>query len=277
MKIFNFIFLAIMIFASFMIGARYGMGPWPGIGMTVLIIVYYIYRFIPQIFATNGRKLFAQGKFDDAVYWFGRAVGTKRANPYIKLEYSYVLLRTGDVEKAETLVSSILGARRVDPQLRGKAVIQRCMCYYKRGNLEEAMEDAMELYNDGYRSISLYGLIGYFKIITDPMSDDTMKFCEEAYEYADDDRDIRDNLLICHYNRGDYKKAKELSDMVLEAEPMFVEAWYHGAQVDYKLGLYEDAKKKLMRIPECHRSFMTTIPEEDVDRLMEQVESKLRK
>ena len=38
-----------------------------------------------------------------------------------------------------------------------------------------------------------------------------------------------------------------------------------------------DAKKKLMRIPECHRSFMTTIPEEDVDRLMEQVESKLRK
>ena len=275
MKFFNFIFLAIIVFAAFMIGARNGMGPWAGIGMLVLVVLFYIYKSIPQIFAANGRKLFMQGRFDEAKHWFGRAVGTNRANAYIKLEYSYVLLRTGDVEKAEQLVTSVLGNRIVDTKLRGKAIIQRCMCYFKRDNLDEAMEDAMELYNDGYRSISLYGMIGYFKIYQDPMSEDTMSFCREAYDYADDDRDIRDNMLICYYNRGEYEKAKEISDKVLEAEPMFVEAWYHGAQVDYELGLYEDAKKKLDRIPECHRSYMTTVPEEDVEKLTEMVDQKL--
>lgn len=270
MKIFNFIILAILLVSAYLI-------KWYiGVGLTILVILYYIYKFIPQIFAMNGRKLYLQGHFDEGAYWFGRAVGTKRANPYIKLEYSYVLLRTGDVEKAEQIVNSVLGSRKVDPKIRGKAVIQRCMCYYKRDNLAEAMEDAWELYDDGYRSISLYGMMGYFKILTDPMSEETFRFCKEAYDYADDDRDIRDNMLICHYNRGEYEKAKEISDKVLENEPMFVEAWYHAAQVDYKLGLYEDAAEKLGRIKECHRSFMTTVPEEDVEKLTAQVRSKLK-
>lgn len=245
-----------------------------GIVVTLLMAAYMVYKYLPDIYRARGRKFFSEGNYGAAKRMFKKAVDTGHAKGDIRMEYSYILLRTGDVEEAEQVVNNML-AYKINPKYKGRAIIQRCMCYYKRGNLQEAIDDAMELYNDGYRSIMLYGMIGYFKILQAPMSDDTFNFCKEAYDYADDDRDICDNLLICYYNRGNYEKAKELSDKVLEKKPKFVEAWYHAAQIDDKLGLYEDALEKLEHIKDCNRSYMTTIPELDVIKLRESIKAKL--
>ncbi len=245
-----------------------------GLAATVIFIAYFIYTYLPQIYCIIGKRKFGEGKYDEAAQWYKKAVDTGHAKGDIRMEYSYILLRTGDVDKAEQIVNEIL-SYKLKPQMRARAVIQRCMCYYKRGNIKEALDDAMELYNDGYRSIMLYGMIGFFMIETDPDSEKTFDFCCEAYEYANDDRDICDNMLICHYNRGEYERAKEISDSVLDAQPLFVEAWYHGAQIDDKLGDYAAALEKLERIKDCRRSFMTTIPESDVKELKQAVEQKL--
>lgn len=245
-----------------------------GIVVNLLMAAYMVYKYLPDIYRARGRKFFSEGNYREAKQMFKKAVDTGHAKGDIRMEYSYILLRTGDIEEAEQVVNNML-AYKIKPEYRGRAVIQRCMCYYKRGNLQEAIDDAMELYNDGYRSIMLYGMIGYFKILQDPMSEETFNFCKEAYEYADDDRDICDNLLICYYNRGNYEKAKELSDKVLEKKPKFVEAWYHAAQIDDKMGNYEDALEKLEHIKDCNRSFMTTIPELDVIKLRESLNAKL--
>ena len=84
-------------------------------------------------------------------------------------------------------------------------------------------------------------------------------------------------MLICYYNRGEYEKAKEISDKVVETSPKFVEAWYHAAQVACKLNDYEDALEKLEHIKECRRSFMTTISEEEIAKLRADIEAKIKK
>ncbi len=245
-----------------------------GIILSVVLVLYGIYHYLPQIYRYKGRVYFNEGNYAAAKRMFKKAVDTVHAKGDIRMEYSYILLRTGDIEEAEQIVNNML-CYKIKPEYRGRAIIQRCMCYYKRGNIDEAIEDGMELFNEGYRSIMLYGMLGFFKILKDPMSQETFDFCMEAYDYADDDRDICDNLLICYYNRGEYEKAKEISDQILEKSPKFVEAWYHGAQIDYKLGNYAEALEKLEKIGECHRSFMTTIPEKDVEALTEEVKKKL--
>ncbi len=243
--------------------------------VTLLLIIYGIYKYMPDIYRIKGKKAFSEADYKSAKAMYQKAVKTGRANTDILMEYSYILLRTGDVDEAAQVANNVL-CHRIKPEFRGRAVIQRCMCYYKQGNLEEALADATELYDDGYRSIMLYGMLGYFKLLQSPDSDETFDFCKEAYDYADDDRDICDNMLICYYNRGEYEKAKEISDTVLEKSPKFVEAWYHAAQIDDKLGLYEDALEKIRKTDECNRSFMTTIPEDDVVKLKEEIENKMR-
>lgn len=267
----KFIFFILICIALFFV---YRYSVVLGIILSVVIVLYAVYHYLPYIYRYKGRKAFNEGNYSEAASMFKKAVDTGRANIDTRMEYSYVLLRTGEVEEAEAIVNNML-RYKMKPSYKGRAVIQRCMCYYKRGNIDEAIEDGMELFNDGYKSIMLYGMLGFFKTLKDPLSKDTLDFCLEAYDYADDDRDICDNLLICYYNRGEYDKAKELSDKVLEKAPKFIEAWYHGAQIDNKLGRYADALEKLEKIGECHRSFMTTISEEEVEALTEEVKSRL--
>ncbi len=237
-----------------------------GIAVSLVLIAYGIYHFLPQIYRSKGARCFDNADYSDAKQWYEKAVKTGHAKGDIRIEYSYVLLRTGDVDAAEQVVNNML-CYKLSPKYKGRAVIQRCMCYYKQGNLDEAIADAEELFNDGFKNTMLYGMLGFFKLLKAPMAQETFDFCAEAMDYAGDDRDIMDNMLICYYNRGEYEKAKEISDKVLERQPKFVEAWYHGAQIDNKLGKYNDALDKIEKIKDCNRSFMTTVSEEEIEAL----------
>lgn len=267
-KLFLIICFCLLVYVGFRIHWIWG------IFTTLAVITYAVYRLLPALMQVRSRKYFMDGDYESAKKVLAKAVSIKSASDDVKMEYSYILMRTGDFKDAEEVVDKIL-RNPVDANLRGRAVIQRCLCYYKQDNLKEALEDATELFESGYRSMTLYGLLGYFKLLLNPNAPETFDFCKEAYEYASDDRDICDNLLICYYNKGEYERAKEISDAVLENNPKFVEAWYHAAQIDCKLGDYKSAKEKLDKIPDCNRSYMTTVSEEDVEKLINDVNSKL--
>lgn len=240
----------------------------------MIVLIYGVYRYLPVFIQLRSRKYSFVGDYKKSRDLLQKATARPNASNDVKMEYSYILMRTGQFEMAEQIINNIL-SRPVENSLRGRAILQRCLCYYKQDNLKEALEDAYALYDEGFRSITLYGLLGYFKILQDPLTQDTFDFCSEAYKYASDDRDICDNMLICYYNRGDYKRAKEISDTVLENNPKFVEAWYHAAQIDVKLGNYNSAKEKLNMIDDCNRSYMTTISVEEVEQLKCEVINKL--
>ncbi len=245
-----------------------------GIALTIAVLCWGIYKYLPVFMQFKSRKYSIEGDYKTARDILKKAASRPNATDDVKMEYSYILMRTGQFEEAEQIINNIL-SKPVDKNLRGRAVLQRCLCYYKQNNLSEALQDAYELYNEGFRSMTLYGLLGYFKVLDNPRSQETFDFCLEAYDYASDDRDICDNLLICYYSRGEYQKAKEISDSVLENNPRFVEAWYHAAQIDVKLGYYKSAKEKLDKIEDCNRSYMTTISVEEVNSLMDEVSKKL--
>ncbi len=267
-------FLSVILYCAVVYFA-YTVNLYLGLAATVAVLLYLIIKIIPFSYRYKSRKALAEGRFEDAKQFYKKALKNMSINFDTRMEYTYILLRTGDFEEAQQNMDKIL-SYKLDPQKRNLAVLQRCMCYYKNGNLDEAYTDITELYNDGYRSIMLYGLLGYFKLLKAPHSQDTFDFCTEAYDYADDDRDICDNMLMCYYNQGEYHKAKEISDRIIEASPKFVEAWYHAAQIDVALGDYTSAKNKLDKIPECNRSNMTTIPIKDVEKLTTLVDNKLK-
>lgn len=54
---------------------------------------------------------------------------------------------------------------------------------------------------------------------------ETTKLCEEAYDYNSDDRDIKDNLSICYFRKGEYEKAEKISDELVGSAPNFVEGF----------------------------------------------------
>ena len=136
----------------------------------------------------------------------------------------------------------------------------------------EAMEEAQDFFADVKNTIT-YGIMGYFMHITGAPAEDTLKLCLEAYDYNADDRDIADNLALAYIRAGKNAEAAELADKIIEKNPEFVEGYYHGAQANIALGNRKKAKEQLSHISACNRTSMTTVSEEEVGKLAEELKN----
>ncbi|MCC8169101.1 MAG: tetratricopeptide repeat protein [Oscillospiraceae bacterium] len=246
-----------------------------GAALTLAAVAFGIYSLIPSFYVLKANKAYQAGDFEEAKRQYKKAYDTNRAKLDTKVSYAYILLRTNEADEAERVLDKIIRTKGVKPEQKKKAKQQRCMVYYKQGRLDEALEEAYEIFDNGnYKNTTLYGMIGFFKYLRDD-PEDALEFCLEAYEYNSDDRDIMDNLSLCYYKLGQYDKAKEISDKIISANPQFVEAYYHGAQIAVKCGEYKTAEEYLDKIPGCRWSSMTTVTHEEVDNLIKEVREKL--
>lgn len=239
---------------------------WLGIAILIAACAYMIYSYIPAIHASQGNKAFQEGDLETALEKYKKAYDTGRADVMIRASYAYVLLKNGMPEDAEGILNGILANKRIPKEKKYVIKMYRCMVFQKLDRLDEAIEDAEELFEE-YKNSHMYGLLGYFKILNNDPLDEVLKFCLEAYEFNSDDRDILDNLSIVYYKLGEYEKAKEISDKLISMAPKFVEAFYHGAQISYKNNENDKAREYLEKINDCVRSYMTTVSEDEISEL----------
>ena len=196
---------------------------------------------------------------------------THRAKISVSGVYGSLLLRNGQIEEALAHMNRLL-SMKLTPNDRNSLKQTRCMIYAKMGNIDEALEDAEEMFEDGYVTGNSYSLVGYLRLLANKMPiEEITKFCEEAYDYDDEHRDILDNLSICYYRMGEYEKAKEISDKLLGITQDFVEGYYHGAQIYLKLGDIDTAQDYMEKIDGCRWSYLTTVSKEEIAALKEEV------
>ncbi|MBR0470526.1 MAG: tetratricopeptide repeat protein [Clostridia bacterium] len=246
---------------------------WLGIGVVALIIGFGIYHYIPAYYITKGNQAFEAGNEDAAREWYKKAYDTGRSNVKTKSSYAYILLRTGYADEAEKVLDPIIRVKGLDEQKRNLAKQQRCMVYYRQGRLDEAIAEAEELYENGYKTSNIYGMLGFFKQLRGDNINDILKICEEGYDYNKENRDILDNLAMCYYKLGRYEDAERVSDELWNVSETFIEGCYHGAQIACALGKYDKAADYIKKISECRRTKMTTISEEEIENLKRQIES----
>jgi tetratricopeptide (TPR) repeat protein len=240
-----------------------------GAAVMLAACAYVIYSNVPSFYATKGNKAFAAGDNDKALEWYKRAYDTGRASVMIRVSYCFVMMRAGLFEDAEAMLSSMLAQKSIDRTKRNVIKQYRSMALYKLGRCEEAEEEAEEVFAE-YKNSSMYGILGYFKLMSDKISvEEKRAFCEEAYDYNSDDRDIIDNMTVVCMLDGDYESALEYAQKLIDKNPQFVEAYYHGAQAAYALGDMETALEYLERTADCTRSAMTTVSEEEIAELKE--------
>ena len=244
-------------------------------GIIVLLIgaAYLAYRMYPRLYAARGQKAFAEGDYEKTKEYSEKVY--RRMNFNQRVSYAYMLIRMGDYDRALEILNAYISLKNLDPKDKNTAKRQRCLAYYRLGRYSEALRDAEEVRESGFVTNTLYGLMGMLMLVLNKDLDETTKLCEEAYDYDEDDRDIQDNVSICYYLQGDYDMAKEINGYVREENPEFTEGYYHGAQIAIKRGEYREAREMLDKIPSCNRTVMTTVTEEAVKVLSDEVDDLL--
>jgi tetratricopeptide (TPR) repeat protein len=232
-----------------------------------LILAYILYVNIPTFYSIKGNKEINDGNYEKALLAFKKAVDTKRASGAIHLSYGMLLLRCGKPEDSVSVFNSIILYSKAKDNIKHQAKQYRVLAYHKLGQTEDALEEAQEIF-ESYKNTISYGLLCYLKLANNQPIDEVLPLCEEAYDYNSDDRDIVDNLTLANIRKGNYEKAKELVDTMLEKFPAFTEAYYHGAVVYKKLGDINKARELLNAIQEnCRRTYLTTVSLEEIEEL----------
>lgn len=238
---------------------------------TLAALAYIIYSNLAFFYARQGNAAIYDGDTQKGLRFYKKAYDTDRASADIKLTYAILLLRNAMPEEAQTIFNLVIMDKKAKKEIKMKAKQYRALSYFKQGLANEALEEAQEIF-DAYKNTVSYGLLGYLKLATNAPLSETMNLCRDAYEYNSDDRDIIDNLTLCCIKNGEFEKAKELADKMLEKFPDFVEGYYHGAIAYKELNNIKKAKELLNTLSsKGKRTYMTTVSVADVSSLLEEL------
>lgn len=241
-----------------------------GILVLLMVIGFLIYKAMPTIYAMKGNAAYNSGDVEGAKKYYEKAIDTGRAKSHIMVQYVMILMRNGNFKTALRMIDKTVSGRSAKDDDKLLLKQYRCLIYHKLGDKEEALDDAMEIFSN-FKNTTSYGLLGYLKLAQKDISESTLRLCLEGYEYNCDDRDIVDNLVYACYRMGKFEEAEELLPELIEKNPKFVEGYYHGALVKLALGKKKEAKELLEKIPECTRTALTTVSEEDIKELAEKL------
>ena len=237
-----------------------------------LVTLFLVLNYFPGVLAILGNSKFSEGDIEKALKLYKKAASWGTASEKIKTTYAVLLLRSGEPQKATEMFNKVVlnGSAKKEERLYAKQY--RCMSYYKSGNLEDAIEDAKEVYEAG-KSTQIYSILGFLMTVSKESPEDILAFCEEAYEFNSDDRDIIDNLVVALTNVGNLERARDLAEGLTKNQPQFVEGFYHLALIYKKMGDVENMKKAILGLKGTKRSYMTTVSECDVDKLISEAEN----
>ena len=237
--------------------------------ISFVLLIFAIYKGTPALFKYLALRALATGKNDKAISRYKVASTIFGGNKQYKIEHALVLMRLGEYQNAETILTALILDRSLPQKNKISAKTYRAMAYLKQGRKEEALEDMEELFETAKTTIT-YGMMGYLKQLDGGAE---LDLCKEAYEYNSDDRDICDNLLVAYIRTGDYENADEIASALREKFPYFLEGFYHSAMLELKKGNKKAASEYLEKTADCKRSSLTTISAEDIENLRKEIKN----
>jgi tetratricopeptide (TPR) repeat protein len=253
------VIIIIMVFKS---GFLYGIA-----SILVYIAIILIWKR-ERVYTILGTRKYHEKKMDKALHYFEKILKLNNPRPRNIIYYGYILLKTGDIKKAESVFNRIL-SMKLDKSDKNYANSIVALLYWKQGNLDKAITLLEETIKE-YETTTIYGSLGYLYIESGNL-DKALEFNLSAYDYNDDDPIILDNLAQVYLLLGDIKKAEKILSRLMPKEPKFPEAYYNYAKYQKEKGLYEEALGSLNKALEFDISYLSAISKNDIETFIEEI------
>ncbi len=230
--------------------------------LALLIMIYLRRAEIPAFYA---RIQFSKGNIDKAVKWFSIANRLGPLKPSSQMYYGYILLRTGDINAAEQLLTHASLKAKKDPlKRRIKALLS--LAVWKRGDLDSAIE----MMEDAICSVKLTSFYQNLGLMYNIKGDrqKALAFNLEAYDYNSDDMVIMDNLAEAYALCGETEKAKAQYEALLKKEPHFPEPYYNYGLLLINQGQKERGIDLIRQSLDKRFTFLSVKTKEEVETLL---------
>lgn len=245
-----------------------------GLIVVVAALGYAVWTSRATVYANKAHEASNQGDMKKAVQLIEEAVRLNRKQPAIMASYAYLLLKDGQIEKAEEAIETV---RKMDgaDNLKTSIVITHALIRWKQGRLDEAIDMLEELHGQLQNTL-LYGSLGHFYVEKGDL-DKALAYNLEAFDYNDTDGVILDNLVITRILRGEWQEAEEAVDKLMELRPKFPEAYYHRALIKEHKGDLEGALEDCEEALGRHFTAVSTVTREAIMAKRDELAKRLGK
>lgn len=231
------------------------------IGFAAVVNRSLYYRF-------RGQKDYQKGNLRSAANWFGKAAKSSNTGSQLKVNYGFILLKSGQLAEAEKVLQECVESSKTADE-KNLAKSNLALVLWKKGELDNAVTMLQEVISQ-YKTTAIYGSLGYLMIEKGDL-DEALKFNLEACEYNPDNAIILDNLAHLHHLRGEMDKAAEVFKKLIDKAPHFPEAYYdYGRYLD-DISQKEEAAEMYRKALTCAFSFNSTITREQVQKCLDDV------
>lgn len=244
------------------------MATWIFIFIVLFIVINIIPKY-PYIYVSKGTNLINEGKVTEGLKLFEKGAKSKNVDYMTKIRYAFTELKLGDIKKAKEKISYILAEKKLPVGMRYEAKAVFALILYKEGSLTDAKELMLEVY-ENYKNTNMYCTLGYlFNVLEAP--ENAVKFNLEAYDFNNSHNTILDNLGQAYYLNGEFDKAFEIYEGLIEKSPNFPEPYYNYALVLIKKGDIAYAREMLSEALAKPFNNLTTVTEEEIKNEIERI------
>ncbi|MDR6553320.1 tetratricopeptide repeat protein [Paenibacillus qinlingensis] len=232
-----------------------------GVAAIVVILGYFVYVNRSAFYAQRGNLAYMKGDREQALIWMEKAYLSKAFLPKHQIGYGYLLMKTGDLTKAQQMFEEVLQMTKAT-DIRIQARLNIATVYWLQNKRDEALQILQELSQE-VKNTLVYGNYGYFQILLGNV-EEALTYNLEAYAYNDSDLTIMDNLAQNYYMLGRLEEAEEMYTKVMAKTPKHAESYYFYAQTLHKLGRTQEAREQLAIAQEKELALVTPLTKEDI-------------
>lgn len=251
---------------AYIIGKMFGMACL--LGLLLLVLIYFLWKkravIITQIASQN---YFIKGDAQKGKKFYEMAYKTGTMNPDCKIAYSSFCLRENNFEKGRSLLNEVIDSRRTTEEDKANARLNLSVLIWKEGKLDEAL-NILEAVHKERPTTTTFGTLGVLyleKVKQTKNYTDVLDFMLEAYDYNDYDKTIADNLGELYLIMGEYEKAKEVYNKLLEQNLFTPMPYYNYGLVLKELGDIEGARESFEKALNCRFTSVITVTREMVE------------
>lgn len=245
----------------------------PGLGMLTLalLFLYLIWAGRPRLYAYRGSVQYANGDVEGALKYYEKAYSLPGIKPNQRIGYGYLLLKLGDLDKAEKVITDVL-KEKLNRDETIVAYSNYAILQWKKGDLDGAIQTLEETLAN-YKNTTLYISLGYFLIEKGDL-ERALAFNREAYEFNDSDPVVMDNYAYCLYLKGELNEAESIYEKAAEKNPRFPEFYYNYGLVLSALNKLDEAESQFKKSLEMKPSLINAVTKEKVDEQLRIIQEK---
>lgn len=240
----------------------------------ILILSAIAYYYYMNYYNIRGQYYAVKGDAERALFYYEKAY-EKKPKAVNTLNYGYLLLRSGKLSEAESIINSAFMLSKITEDDKDRARMMLALVNWKKGDLDEAIG----IYEDlllKQENTTVYANLGFLYIEKGDL-DKAYDFCRRAYEYNDSNNVILDNIAECAYRMGNLPEAREYLERAVSSKQPIAENYYHYARVLKDMGDPEEALKYARLADGMSINSLSGISKKDVSALVTELSDECQK